>query len=128
VTVLVGLDVGTTGVKALAISPGGEVVAAAEEGYPLCVPQPGWAEEPDEEVLELARTAGEWLFDRRKRLEKHDREGIAFLWLHVSEIESILRGFDVLEAAGALSVEERVLQEDLIDLISGGNAPVIETP
>jgi hypothetical protein len=45
-----------------------------------------------------------------------------------SEIESILRGFDVLEAAGALSAEERVLQEDLIDLLSGGNAPVIETP
>jgi hypothetical protein len=82
----------------------------------------------DEEVLELARTAGEWLFDRRERLEKRDREGIAFLWLHVSEIESILRGFDVLEAAGALTVEERVLQEDLIDLVSGGNAPVIETP
>jgi hypothetical protein len=34
----------------------------------------------------------------------------------------------VLAAAGALTVEERVLQEDLIDLISGGNAPVIETP
>jgi hypothetical protein len=82
----------------------------------------------DEEVLELARTAGEWLFDRRERLEKRDREGIAFLWLHVSEIESILRGFDVLEVAGSLTLEERVLQEDLIDLISGGNAPVIETP
>lgn len=82
----------------------------------------------DEEVLELARVAGEWLFDRRERLEKHDREGIAFLWLHVSEIASILRGFDVLEAAGALTVEERVFQEDLIDLISGGNAPVTEIP
>jgi hypothetical protein len=66
--------------------------------------------------------------DRRERLEKHDREGIAFVWLGLSEIESILRAFDVLDAAGALTLEERVLQEDLIDLISGGNAPVIETP
>ena len=45
----------------------------------------------DEEVLELARTAGDWLFDRRERLEKHDRDGIAFLWLHVSEIETFCK-------------------------------------
>jgi xylulokinase len=57
VTVLVGLDVGTTGVKALAISPEGEVVAAAEEGYPLCVPQPGWAEEEPADWWRAAETA-----------------------------------------------------------------------
>ncbi|MGH2991800.1 MAG: hypothetical protein ACRDMA_18445 [Solirubrobacterales bacterium] len=61
------------------------------------------------EVLELVRVAGEWLFDRRERLEKHDREGIAFVWLDLSEIESILRAFDVLDAAGALTLDERVL-------------------
>jgi hypothetical protein len=44
----------------------------------------------------------------------------------VSEIESILRGFDVLDVAGALTVEERVLQEDLIGLISDGNGPLFE--
>jgi hypothetical protein len=82
----------------------------------------------EKEVLELARVPGEWLFDRRERLETHDREGIASLWLPLSEIESILRGFDLLDAAGALTVEGRVLQDDLIGLISGGNAPVIETP
>ena len=73
----------------------------------------------EKEVLELARVPGEWLFDGRERLETHDREGIASLWLPLSEIESILRGFD-LDAAGALTVEERVLQDDLIGLISGG--------
>lgn len=54
-----------------------------------------------------ARIAGAWLEERRKRLEKHDQEGIALVWLAVSEIEGILRGFDVLEAAGALTVEQR---------------------
>jgi xylulokinase len=44
-TTLVGLDVGTTGVKAIAISPEGEVLARAEEEYPLAIPQPGWAEQ-----------------------------------------------------------------------------------
>jgi xylulokinase len=51
VTALVGIDVGTTGVKALAVSPAGEVIARAEEAYPLSTPQPGWSEqEPDDWV------------------------------------------------------------------------------
>ena len=42
---LIGLDVGTTGVKAVAISPEGELVATASEAYPLSTPRPGWAEQ-----------------------------------------------------------------------------------
>jgi xylulokinase len=45
VTRLVGLDVGTTGVKAIAIDPDGEVLARAEREYPLSMPRPGWAEQ-----------------------------------------------------------------------------------
>ncbi len=45
----VGLDVGTSGVKGLAIDPDGSVLASAEDGYPLSTPRPGWAEqEPDD--------------------------------------------------------------------------------
>jgi xylulokinase len=49
VTALVGLDVGTTGVKAIAISPDGEVVATAEREYPLSTPRPGWSEQDPED-------------------------------------------------------------------------------
>jgi xylulokinase len=49
VTALVGLDVGTTGVKALAISPDGEVLARAERGYGLSSPRPGWSEQDPED-------------------------------------------------------------------------------
>jgi xylulokinase len=42
---LVGIDVGTTGVKALAIDPEGKVLARSESGYPLSTPRPGWAEQ-----------------------------------------------------------------------------------
>ena len=46
---LVGLDVGTSGVKGVAIDEDGHVVAAATAGYPLSRPQPGWSEqEPDD--------------------------------------------------------------------------------
>ncbi len=47
--VVVGLDVGTTGVKALAVDAGGAVVARAERGYPLATPQPGWSEQNPED-------------------------------------------------------------------------------
>jgi xylulokinase len=49
VTRLVGLDVGTTGVKALALSPDGEVLARAEVSYDLSTPRPGWAEQDPED-------------------------------------------------------------------------------
>jgi len=48
-TRLVGLDVGTTGVKAIAISEEGAVLARAEREYPLSAPRPGWAEQDPEE-------------------------------------------------------------------------------
>jgi xylulokinase len=46
---LIGIDVGTSGVKAIAISPHGEVLATAEEGYPLSTPEPGWSEQAPED-------------------------------------------------------------------------------
>ena len=39
--VAVGLDVGTTGVKGIAVAPDGAVAAVAEQGYPLSTPQAG---------------------------------------------------------------------------------------
>ena len=46
---LIGIDVGTSGVKAIAISPDGEIVATADESYPLSTPHPGWSEQdPDD--------------------------------------------------------------------------------
>jgi xylulokinase len=57
VTALVGLDVGTTGVKALAVSPAGDVLARAEEAYALATPRPGWAEQDPEDWWRAAEAA-----------------------------------------------------------------------
>ncbi len=47
-TVLLGLDIGTTGAKTVLIDQTGRVLAAATSGYPLLTPRPGWTEqEPD---------------------------------------------------------------------------------
>jgi xylulokinase len=57
VTALIGLDVGTTGVKAIAITQEGEVVASAEEGYPLSTPHPGWSEQDPDDWVRASETA-----------------------------------------------------------------------
>ena len=65
-TLLVGLDVGTSSVKGLAVSASGEVVARAEAAYPLSTPRPGWSEQDPEDwwratrsVLAELRAAGD---------------------------------------------------------------------
>jgi xylulokinase len=46
---LVGLDVGTTAVKGVAIDEEGQVLATANADYPLSRPQPGWSEQQPED-------------------------------------------------------------------------------
>ena len=62
----VGLDVGTSGVKGLALGEDGTVLARAEAEYGLSTPRPGWAEQDPEDwwraservLAELAEAAG----------------------------------------------------------------------
>ena len=42
---VLGIDVGTSGLKAIALSESGAVVGRAERGYPLSTPRTGWAEQ-----------------------------------------------------------------------------------
>ncbi|HSX22099.1 MAG TPA: FGGY family carbohydrate kinase, partial [Gaiellaceae bacterium] len=53
---LIGLDVGTSGVKAVAISPDGELLATVEEGYPLSSPHIGWSEQNPEDWWRAAQS------------------------------------------------------------------------
>ncbi|MGE5603122.1 MAG: xylulokinase, partial [Nitrososphaerales archaeon] len=46
---LLGIDVSTTGAKALVIDAGGNVIASATEEYPLYTPRPLWSEQNPEE-------------------------------------------------------------------------------
>jgi xylulokinase len=59
--VLVGLDVGTTAVKGVAISPDGDLLAVVEESYPLSTPRSGWAEQDPEDWWRAARAVLERL-------------------------------------------------------------------
>ncbi len=54
---LLGLDVGTSGAKALLIDQEGTVVADSIVTYPLLTPRPGWAEQHPEQWCEASHTA-----------------------------------------------------------------------
>jgi xylulokinase len=51
----VGLDVGTSGVKGVAIDDDGGVLATATEEYPLSTPRPGWSEQEPEHWWQASR-------------------------------------------------------------------------
>ena len=48
-TTLLGLDVGTTGARCVALDEGGKLVADASAEYPIYSPHPGWSEQRPED-------------------------------------------------------------------------------
>ncbi|MGB8876972.1 MAG: xylulokinase [Solirubrobacteraceae bacterium] len=55
-SVLVGIDVGTTATKGIAIDRDGTVLARAEAEYALSTPKPGWAEQDPEDWWRATET------------------------------------------------------------------------
>lgn len=51
---LIGLDIGTTGCKAMIFAEDGRILGQARREYAIQTPQPGWAEQDAEEVWALA--------------------------------------------------------------------------
>jgi xylulokinase len=130
VTVLVGLDVGTTGVKALAISLEGKVVAAAEEEYPLSIPRAGWAEQEPEDWWRASKRALE-------RLGTHNIAGIGLTGqMHglviLDEQERVLRPAilwnDQRTGAECAEIEERLGLERLVKLTGNRALPGFTAP
>lgn len=48
----IGVDIGTTSTKAIVFSAAGDVKGMGNRGYPLLVPQPGWAEQDPSAIFE----------------------------------------------------------------------------
>src|SRR5262245_56594007 len=48
-SVYLGIDVGTSGTKTLAVREDGEILASATVEYPLHSPRPGWSEQDPED-------------------------------------------------------------------------------
>ena len=52
VDALIGLDVGTSSVKAVLVGPDGQVLASRESRHPPANPRPGWLEQNPESWAE----------------------------------------------------------------------------
>lgn len=53
----IGVDIGTTSTKAIVFSATGNVKGMANHGYPLLVPQPGWAEQNPNAIFQAVIAA-----------------------------------------------------------------------
>jgi xylulokinase len=129
VRALVGLDVGTTGVKALAISPVGDVLAAAEEPYPLSTPQPGWSEQDPEDWWAASQVALARLGVEHGRVGLSGQmHGLVCLDQHGEVLRPAILWNDQRTGAECAEIEERIGLERLIALtgnraLTGFTAP-----
>lgn len=55
--VVMGLDLGTGGVRAIAVDLSGQLVAQTTKSYPLLTPQPGWTEQNPADWVEASLSA-----------------------------------------------------------------------
>jgi xylulokinase len=124
---LVGLDVGTTGVKAVAVSPDGRVLASASEEYALSTPQPGWAEQDPEDWWRAARSCLEQLPKGPVGLSGQ-MHGLVVLDADDRVLRPAILWNDQRTAAECAEIETRVGLERLIELtgnraLTGFTAP-----
>ncbi len=66
--VAIGLDLGTGGVRVLAVDLQGQIIAQATRSYPLFTPQPGWTEQNPSDWVEASLSA---LSDVTQQLDGH---------------------------------------------------------
>ena len=64
--IVVGLDLGTGGVRAIAVNLQGQIIAQTTRSYPLFTPQPGWTEQNSSDWVEASLDA---LFDVTQQLD-----------------------------------------------------------
>jgi len=129
VTSLVGLDVGTTGVKAIAITPAGEVVASAEERYPLSTPQPGWSEQDPDDWLRASQKALARLGVEATRIGLSGQmHGLVCLGERDRVLRPAILWNDQRTGAECAEIEELVGLERLISLTGNRALPGFTAP
>jgi xylulokinase len=124
---LVGLDVGTSGVKGIALSRDGEILARAEEAYPLSTPRPGWAEQDPDDWHRAAEAVLARLPQGTLGLSGQ-MHGLVVLGDDGRPLRPAILWNDQRTAAECAEIEERIGLERLIELtgnraLTGFTAP-----
>jgi xylulokinase len=129
VTALVGLDIGTTGVKALALSPDGVVTDRAEEEYPLSTPRPGWAEQDPDDWVRAADAALRRLGDGDKSVGLSGQmHGLVVLDSEQRVLRPAILWNDQRTGAECKEIEERIGLGRLIELTGNRALPGFTAP
>jgi xylulokinase len=74
---LLGLDIGTSGVKGILISADGEIICTNTENYPLFTPHSGWAEQNPEDWWEATKKCLKGIIEKSK-IDPGEIKGISF--------------------------------------------------
>ena len=124
---LVGLDVGTTGVKGVAIDEDGHVLATASAEYPLSTPQPGWAEQDPEDWWRASQAVLARLPEGPLGLSGQ-MHGLVMLDAGRPVLRPAILWNDQRTGAECTEIEERIGLERLIELtgnraLTGFTAP-----
>jgi xylulokinase len=129
VTALVGLDIGTTGVKALALSPDGEVTGRAEQEYPLSMPRPGWAEQDPDDWVRAAEAALGRLGGGADAVGLSGQmHGLVVLDSEQRVLRPAILWNDQRTAAECVEIEERIGLDRLIELTGNRALPGFTAP
>jgi xylulokinase len=125
---VIGIDIGTTGAKGIALDVDGRVVASATEEYPLSTPQPGWSEQdPDDWWTAAQRLLAALPADVPVGLSGQ-MHGLVVLDEHGAVLRPAILWNDQRTGAECAEIERRIGLERLIELtgnraLTGFTAP-----
>lgn len=119
---MIGIDVGTSGVKTIVVTDKGDIVAEATASYPLYHPKAGWAEQDPENwwqaTLESLRQVSQTLGSKANRVKAIGLSGQMHGSVFLDEAGHILRPAilwcDVRTSSQCRYITERVGQRELI--------------
>jgi xylulokinase len=98
--IALGLDLGTSGVRVLAVDAKGRVIAEVNKHYPLLTPQPGWTEQKPQDWAKQSLLA---LKDMAKKVKGHTIVGLG--------LSGQMHGMTPLDAKGEV-VRPAILWND----------------
>ena len=115
-----GVDIGTSGVRVLAVDEAGRVVAESVRSYPLLTPRPGWTEQNPEDWFNETVTA---LKELTAKLDGHElvalglsgqMHGMVPLDAHGEVIRPAILWNDQRTGSGVAELEAAVPRETLV--------------
>ena len=124
---LIGLDVGTSGVKGVAIDEDGNVAAVAEEGFALSAPAPGWAEQDPEDWWHASQRVLAQLPDGPVGLSGQ-MHGLVVLGENDDVLRPAILWNDQRTGAECAEIERRIGLDRLLELTGNRALPGFTAP